>query len=157
MKSEKAPSHRTGRTAVASPPDFRNATARSDRRPRGKGLPDRNAPQMKPTDADIRRALARLKRALEKSRREIRSLREMLEQSEADGFPGDDYAEMDELLGRVVAMAKSEQARQQAKVLRAGGLSPGQLGRFGASGPQRAREEVGRGLRGASTDRGAER
>lgn len=80
------------------------------------------------TDADIRRALARLHRALEKARREIRGLRKSLAQSEADGFPGDDYAAMEDHLASVVDLVKSEQTRQQLKVLRSGGIAPGKLG-----------------------------
>ncbi len=107
---------------------------------------------MKSPDADIRRALARLRRALEKAKREVRGLHEMLDESETDGFPGDDYAEMEELLGRIVAMVNREQARQQAKILRSGGISPG---RFGALGPRRVREGGGSG--GSATERSAER
>lgn len=80
------------------------------------------------TDADIRRALARLHRALEKARREIRGLRETLELSETDGFPGDDYTEMEEHLVSVVDLVKGEQTRQQLKILRSGGIAPGKLG-----------------------------
>ena len=82
---------------------------------------------MKTPEAEARRALTRLRRALEKARREIRGLRELLEQSEADGYPGDDYAEMDGHLAAVVDMVHREQARQQAKVLRAGGIEAGRL------------------------------
>lgn len=86
---------------------------------------------MKTTDADIRRALNRLQRALEKARREIRGLSEALEQSESDGFPGDDYAEMESHLAAVVDLVKREQARQQLKILRSGGIAPGRLGAGG--------------------------
>ena len=106
---------------------------------------------MKSTDADIRRALARLGRALEKARRELRGLHDMLEDSEAEGFPGEDYAEMEELLRRTVAMVHREQARQQAKILRAGGISPGRLG---ALGPRRMR--VGGGSGGSITGGGTD-
>ncbi len=85
------------------------------------------------TDADIRRALARLHRALEKARREIRGLREALEQSEADGFPGDDYAEMDNLVVSALDLVKNEQTRQQLKILRSGGIAPGRLGVGGSA------------------------
>ncbi len=85
------------------------------------------------TDADIRRALARLHRALEKARREIRGLREALEESEAAGFPGDDYAEMEDHLVSVVDLVKREQARQQLKILRSGGIAPGRLGVGGSA------------------------
>jgi len=83
---------------------------------------------MKTPDADIRRALNRLQRALEKARREIRGLREALEQSEADGFPGDDYNEMESHLASIVDLVKREQGRQQLKILRSGGITPGRLG-----------------------------
>ncbi len=84
---------------------------------------------MNTSDADIRRALNRLRRALEKARREIRGLREAIEPSEAGGFPGDDYAEMDDHLVAVVELVHREQARQQVKILRAGGITPGRLQR----------------------------
>ena len=86
---------------------------------------------MKTLDADIRRALNRLQRALEKARREVRGLQEALEQSEADGFPGDDYAEMENHLASVVDLVKREQARQQLKILRSGGIAAGRLGAAG--------------------------
>ena len=85
------------------------------------------------TDANVRRALARLHRALEKARREIRGLRETLEQSEADGFPGDDYTAMEDHLASVVDLVKSEQTRQQLKILRSGGIAPGRLGAGGSA------------------------
>lgn len=85
------------------------------------------------TDADIRRALARLHRALEKARREVRGLREALEESEADGFPGDDYAEMDNHVVSALDLVKNEQTRQQLKILRSGGIAPGRLGVGGSA------------------------
>ncbi|MYA11190.1 MAG: hypothetical protein F4087_16780 [Gemmatimonadetes bacterium] len=84
---------------------------------------------MKTPEAETRRALARLRRALEKARREVRGLREGLDESESDGYPADDYAEMEEHLGAVTDLVNREQARQQAKVLRAGGIGPGRLQR----------------------------
>lgn len=86
---------------------------------------------MKTPDADIRRALNRLQRALEKARREVRGLQEALEQSEADGFPGDDYNEMEHHLASIVDLVKREQARQQLKILRSGGIAAGRLGAGG--------------------------
>ncbi len=84
---------------------------------------------MKTSSAEIRRALARLRRALEKARREVRGLRDALDQSESDGFPGDDYAQMDEHLDALVNLVNQEQARQQVKILRAGGIETGRLPR----------------------------
>lgn len=84
---------------------------------------------MRTPEAETRRALARLRRAIEKARREIRGLRELLDRSEAESFPADDYAEMDEHLSAVTELVSREQARQQAKILRAGGIGPNRLGR----------------------------
>ena len=82
---------------------------------------------MKTPEAETRRALARLRRALEKARREVRGLREGLDESEADGYPADDYAEMEGHLDAVTELVNREQTRQQAKILRAGGIGPGRL------------------------------
>ena len=95
---------------------------------------------MKSPEAETRRALARLRRAVEKARREVRGLREALDRSEADGFPGDDYAGMDEHLAAVTELVSREQARQQAKILRAGGIKPGRLRRQGEP-PSRESED----------------
>ncbi len=94
---------------------------------------------MKTPEAETRRALARLRRALEKAKREVRGLREGLDESEADGYPADDYAEMEEHLGAVTDLVNREQARQQAKVLRAGGIASGGLRRSGESFGRRPR------------------
>ncbi len=86
---------------------------------------------MKTPEAETRRALTRLRRAVEKARREVRGLRETLDPAEADGFPGDDYAAMAEHLAAVTELVNREQSRQQAKILRAGGIGPGRLRRAG--------------------------
>ena len=90
-------------------------------------------PVQRTPEGEARRGLARLRRAVEKARREVRGLRAALAQAEADGFPGDDYAEMDRHLAAVAEIALREASRQQAKVLRAGGISPG--GVRGRGGP----------------------
>ena len=112
---------------------------------------------MKTPEADTRRALARLRRAIEKAKREVRGLREALDESESDGYPGDDYAEMEEHLGAVTDLVNREQARQQAKILRAGGIGPGRLQRSapGRSGSQDAGSRRDR-SRGAGPLRSAE-
>ena len=86
---------------------------------------------MKTPEAETRRALARLRRAVDKARREVRGLRKALDPAEADGFPGDDYTTMDEHLAEITELVNREQSRQQAKILRAGGIGPGRLRRSG--------------------------
>ena len=78
-------------------------------------------------EGEARSGLARLRRAIDKARRELRGLRAALAQAEADGFPGDDYAEMDRHLAAAAELVLREASRQQAKVLRAGGIAPGKL------------------------------
>ncbi len=114
---------------------------------------------MKTPEAETRRALARLRRALEKARREVRGLREGLDESEADGYPADDYAEMEGHLDAVSELVNREQTRQQAKILRAGGIGPGGLrgsalrrsGSLGAG--SQASRSLGTGSRGAGSRR----
>ncbi len=80
----------------------------------------------------MRRGLARLGRALDKAGREIHGLAVRLEVSEAEGFPGDEYAEMERHLDALRELVGREQARQRAKILRAGGIRLGARG-----GPER--------------------
>lgn len=99
---------------------------------------------MKTPEAETRRSLARLRRALEKARREVRRLREGLDGSEVDGYPGDDYAEMERHLEAVTDLVNHEQTRQQAKILRAGGIGSGRLRRSALQRPGSRRPGVGR-------------
>ena len=98
---------------------------------------------MKTPEAETRRALARLRRAVEKARREVRGLREGLDESEADGYPGDEYADLEEHLRAVTELVNREQARQQAKILRAGGIAAGGLRRSSESFGRRQRLQDG--------------
>ena len=82
-------------------------------------------------EREARRALARLQRAVEKSKRELRSLRGALETAEGDDFPGDEYAAVDDLLSRAAEFAGAEGRRLQAKILTAGGVEPGRVRRTG--------------------------
>ena len=113
---------------------------------------------MKTPEAETRRALARLGRAIEKARRELWGLREGLDESEEDGYPGDDYAEMEEHLRAVTDLLKHEQARQQAKILRAGGIGSPRLQRSGLkrSGSRRDRSRDAGPQRSAEPALGAE-
>ncbi|NIP98697.1 MAG: hypothetical protein GWO24_36925 [Akkermansiaceae bacterium] len=84
---------------------------------------------METAEREARRALARLKRSLEKSARELDTLRGALETAEGEDFPQHDYAELRARLDDAMRWADSEGARLQAKILHAGGLEPGRIRR----------------------------
>lgn len=86
---------------------------------------------MDSAEREARRALARLQRALEKTKRELRSLRGALETAEGDDFPAGEYAAVDDLLTRAGEFADTEGRRLQAKILTAGGVEPGRVRRTG--------------------------
>ncbi len=75
---------------------------------------------MRSAEVEARRGLARLGRALDKVGREIRGLAERLDASEAEGFPGDDCAEMERHVEALRELVGRERARQRAKILREG-------------------------------------
>ena len=84
---------------------------------------------MRTAEGEARRALSRLRRSVEKARRELRVVRGALEQAEGDDFPDDDYRECDEHLTAAAEWVGQEEARLRAKVLHAGGLEPGRVRR----------------------------
>lgn len=84
------------------------------------------------TDAAIssaRKALARLGRAAEKTRRELDALEGALHRAEGDDFPGDRYEALRASIDGIGAFVEEEGARLQEKVLHAGGLEPGRVRR----------------------------
>lgn len=90
--------------------------------------------QMKPFNMETaeraaRRALVRLQRSLEKTRRELTALRGALETAEGGDFPTDQYEECDRHLCEVGSWANIEGRRLQSKILAAGGLEPGRVRR----------------------------
>ncbi|HKK92737.1 MAG TPA: hypothetical protein VJ925_04850 [Longimicrobiales bacterium] len=84
------------------------------------------------TDAAIssgRKALARLGRAAEKTRRELDALEGALRRAEGSDFPIDRYEELRGLIERIGDFVEEEGTRLQEKVLHSGGLEPGRIRR----------------------------
>lgn len=84
------------------------------------------------TDAAVssaRKALARLGRAAEKTRRELDALEGALHRAEGDDFPRQRYDELRSLIERIGDFVEEEGTRLQEKVLHAGGLEPGRVRR----------------------------
>ena len=86
---------------------------------------------MSSAESEARKALNRLRRAAEKSLREMDTLEGALRHAEGEDFPADVYEEVREGLRRVADFCEEEGARLQAKVLHAGGLEPGRVRRSG--------------------------
>lgn len=80
-------------------------------------------------EGEARRALQRLRRALEKAERELGGLDGALRRAEGTDFPTDVYDEAAHSLQAVLAFADEEAQRLQEKILRAGGLEPGRVRR----------------------------
>lgn len=80
-------------------------------------------------EAEARRALARLARALEKSRRELDGLEAALRHAEGDDFPEDAYHSVREALAAAGRLLEEEARRLREKILAGGGLEPGRVRR----------------------------
>lgn len=80
-------------------------------------------------ESEARKALNRLRRALEKADRELGDLRGALERAEGDDFPTDVYDELEARLRSAVNFTDEEGRRLQEKILHSGGLEPGRVRR----------------------------
>lgn len=80
-------------------------------------------------ESEARKALQRLRRAAEKSMRELDSLEGALKRAEGADFPVEAYAGVRVALAGVTAFVDEEAQRLQEKILHAGGLEPGRVRR----------------------------
>lgn len=80
-------------------------------------------------ESEARKALSRLVRSLEKSRRELDALAGAIRHAEGDDFPVEAYREAEEGLARLLEFGEEEGRRLQTKILEAGGLEPGRVRR----------------------------
>ena len=84
-----------------------------------------------PAEREARRALNRLRRALEKAVAELGGVGGSLRHAEGPDFPAADFEEAREHLERVVDFVDEQAARLEEKILHAGGLEPGRVRRSG--------------------------
>ena len=80
-------------------------------------------------ESEGRKALNRLRRAVEKSRREVEALRGALSHAEGDDFPEAEYEDAMNNLKEIEDFLDREAARLQEKILSFGGLEPGRISR----------------------------
>ena len=83
-------------------------------------------------ESEARKALQRLRRAAEKSLRELDALEGALHRAEGDDFPVEAYRGVRDALDGVGVFVDEEAQRLQEKILHAGGLEPGRVRRSGA-------------------------
>ena len=84
---------------------------------------------MDTAESEARKALIRLRRAVEKAEREMESLAGALRHAEGEDFPSERYEQVEAALRAVADFTEEEGERLREKVLHAGGLEPGRVRR----------------------------
>jgi hypothetical protein len=82
-------------------------------------------------ESEARKALQRMRRAAEKTLRELGALEGALERAEGEEFPVERYTEVRRHLDAVAGFVDEEAQRLQEKILHSGGLEPGRVRRSG--------------------------
>jgi hypothetical protein len=85
-------------------------------------------------EREARRALNRLRRAVEKSVAEIEAVEGALKHAEGSDFPHDAFADAVAHLHAVIDFVDEQAERLEEKILHAGGLEPGRVRRTGGMG-----------------------
>ena len=83
-------------------------------------------------ESETRRALARLRRSLEKSSRELDTLSGAIRHAEERDFSEERYAEAARSLEALHTFCSEEAERLEEKILATGGLEPGRVRRSSA-------------------------
>jgi Cdc6-like AAA superfamily ATPase len=78
---------------------------------------------------EARRALNRLRRAVEKADAELASFAGSLKHAEAGDFPAHEFEEAERRLAELVQFLDEQEQRLQEKILHAGGIEPGRVRR----------------------------
>jgi Cdc6-like AAA superfamily ATPase len=86
---------------------------------------------MDSAEGSARKALNRLRRALEKADQELDTLRGALVHAEGEDFPAETYSEAAAAIRRALDFTDEEGTRLQEKILHAGGLEAGRVRRGG--------------------------
>jgi len=80
-------------------------------------------------EKEARKALVRLRRAVEKSRRELDALAGAIHVAEGEDFPVEAYERARLRMGEILEFLEEEGHRLEAKILSGGGLEPGRIRR----------------------------
>lgn len=80
-------------------------------------------------ESEARKALNRLRRALEKTRHELNAVAGALQHAEGEDFPHADFDNAVAQLGAVESFVDEQAERIEEKILSSGGLEPGRIRR----------------------------
>jgi Cdc6-like AAA superfamily ATPase len=80
-------------------------------------------------ESDARRALARLRRTIEKSERELDAVTGSLRHAEGSDFPAEAFGEAARAMQLLQSFIDEQEARLAEKILHTGGLEPGRIRR----------------------------
>lgn len=80
-------------------------------------------------EAEARKALTRLRRALEKTRHELEAVAGALRHAEGDDFPATDFDRACSSLDAIDSFVEEQAERIEEKILSRGGLEPGRIRR----------------------------
>lgn len=84
---------------------------------------------MESAEKEARKALARLRRAVEKSRKELDTLSGAIRHAEGDDYPQAEYEGIQDRINEILEFLDEEGRRLEEKILQAGGLEPGRVRR----------------------------
>jgi len=84
---------------------------------------------MESAEKEARKALNRLRRAMEKGLRELDSLEGAIRHAEGEDFPVAEYEGVRHKLQAMMDFLEEEAGRLEAKILETGGLEPGRIRR----------------------------
>ena len=80
-------------------------------------------------ESEARKALTRLRRAVEKVEHELGAVEGALRDAEGDEFPADSFADIAGKIADVQAFIDEQAERLEEKILHSGGLEPGRVRR----------------------------
>ena len=80
-------------------------------------------------ESEARKALTRLRRAVEKVEHELQTVEGALRHAEGKDFPADDFSAVQSRVADVRSFIDEQAERLEEKMLHAGGLEPGRVRR----------------------------
>lgn len=80
-------------------------------------------------ESEARKALTRLRRAVEKVQHELSAVEGSLRSAEGNDFPADEFAAVESRLAAIEQFVDEQAERLEEKMLHAGGLEPGRVRR----------------------------
>ncbi len=80
-------------------------------------------------ESEARKALNRLRRALEKTAHELEAVRGALEHAEGEDFPRQDFDAAQQHVAAIESFIEEQAERIEEKMLASGGLEPGRIRR----------------------------